>query len=249
MLRNIRMVISYDGTDFLGWQVQKRGRTVQGEITNSLETMHRHPVKVTGAGRTDTGVHARGQVINFFTDIDSIPASRYWIALNSYMPSDIKAVSSDEVSNDFSARYSAKSREYRYYLYFSSRPNPFYSRLSWRVNSYAPDLLKLNRMAAQIPGEHDFSTFAFKPEPGLSLVRNISSAAFYPDSSFVVFRIKGHGFLRRMVRALVGTMVGVVLENKDPDIFKERLELRDNQYSYSPAPPMGLFLYKVDYDE
>lgn len=243
------MVISYDGTDFLGWQIQKRGRTVQGEICRALEKMHRHPVKVTGAGRTDSGVHALGQVINFETDIDSLPAERYWMALNSYLPGDVKSFSSRQVDHTFSARYSAVSREYRYYILFSPVPQPVNRFYSWRVNSCCPDPAALNRLASQLVGEHDFSTFTFKPEPGSSTIRTITSASFYPDGPFIVFRIVGNGFLRKMVRALAGTMVGLVLDGGDSKDLIDRLEKKDNKYSYSPAPAEGLFLYEVVYDE
>jgi len=244
--RNIRMVLAYDGTNFFGWQVQKQGRTVQGAVQDALQRMHKHPVHVHAAGRTDTGVHASGQVINFFSDIDSIPADRFFLALNSYLPEDVKALSSGEADETFHARYSARIRVYKYYYNISQVTLPQHSRYSVHLKKI-PDMATLNRFSAALIGVHDFSAFTVPRDPSPSKVREILSAGFYPEGPFLVFTIAGNAFLWRMVRSIVGTIVELAQEQAGTDALLEILESRDWSRSGATAPAKGLFFHKVVY--
>ncbi len=146
--RNISVTLAYDGTDFSGWQIQRSQRTVQGVLEDVLKSMHGRRVPVTGAGRTDSGVHAHGQVANFVTDIASIPAEKYKEALNSNLPLDLRVIRSRVVDRDFDARRSARERIYKYYLYISSVGFPHYRRYCWRI-SRKPDIAYLNRIVTR----------------------------------------------------------------------------------------------------
>ena len=246
MTRNIRMTLSYDGSDFCGWQIQSNGRTVQGVLEAALERMHKHRVPVLAAGRTDSGVHANGQVINFFTDIDSINAGAFYTALNSYLPPDVKALSSCMVCDDFHARYDARIRVYRYQLYPSQVMPPVFRKYSWRIRR-TPDVPRLNRLASVLVGTHDFSTFVVPRDQSPSRVKDIYSASFFPDSPFIVFKIAGRSFLWRMVRSLVGTLVELESQGADADDLERILESRDRTRAGATAPACGLFLHKVIY--
>lgn len=247
MRRNIRMTLAYDGSDFFGWQVQAKGRTVQGELERSLERMHKHRVQVIAAGRTDSGVHANGQVVNFYTDIDSIAAGEFHTALNSYLPQDIRALDSRHADDAFHARYDARVREYRYQFWIRPVMDPMRRRYVWRLPR-VPDIARLNRMAAVFVGSHDFSTFAVPRDASPSRVKDVYSASFYPEPPFLVFRISGRSFLWHMVRSLVGTMIELEARGADADEIRRILEAKDRKLAGATAPAWGLFLHKVMYD-
>ena len=242
--RNILLTLAYDGTDFNGWQIQKTGRTVQGVLEAGLERMHGHHVRVRGAGRTDSGVHADGQRANFVSDLDSIPPATFAVAVNSYLPADAKAVQSQEVPWEFHSRYSAVAREYKYYLLPSPVPLPHYRRYSLRLRT-TPDVAALNRMAAALCGKQDFSTFAPPADSAPTRVRTIYSAAVYGEGPFLVLRVRANGFLWKMVRSIVGTMLDVKDDVAD---FRRRLAARDRGEAGPTAPAWGLFLHRVMFD-
>jgi tRNA pseudouridine38-40 synthase len=245
--RNIRATLAYDGTDFWGWQIQASGRTVQGVLEAALERMHRHPVRVRAAGRTDAGVHAAGQVISFFTDLDSIPAEKYRDALNSYLPPDIRVISSREAGPDFHARRSARVRVYGYYLYVAEVGLPQYRRYCWRIRQ-RPSLEVFNRMAARLVGEHDFSTFAAAGSAESCHVRQVYTACFYLQGPFIVFRIAANSFLWKMVRSIVGTIVELEQGEEGEERLGRILQARDRSLAGNTAPARGLFLERVLYD-
>ncbi|AEJ62133.1 tRNA pseudouridine synthase A [Spirochaeta thermophila DSM 6578] len=245
--RNIKVVLAYDGTDFVGWQRQPNGRSVQGVVEDALARMHKHPVHVHAAGRTDSGVHAVGQCINFITDIDSLPVEKFALALNSFLPRDVKALQAEEVPPDFHARYSAVRREYRYYVFSSPSPYPHLRRYSLWVNRL-PDVRLLNAYASCIVGEHDFSSFCSPSDPSPSKVRLIHTASWFPEGARLVFRIVGNAFLWRMVRALVGTMLDLEKQKADPEMMWKILEARDRSAASDSAPAWGLFLHEVQYE-
>ena len=246
--RNIKLVLAYDGTDFCGWQIQKEQRTVQGELTRALEQMHKHPVTVTAAGRTDTGVHARGQVVNFLTDLDSIPGSRFRDAVNFYLPADISVLASREAPPEFNARFSARRRVYRYYTVISPVHLPHVCRYAARRRSY-PDLRRLNRMAALLRGEQNFATFAAAGDSSRSKYRNVYSAQFYMEGRQLVFKIAADAFLYRMVRSLVGTILELHDNGRDRREFQSILEAGERKQAGTTAPARGLFLEKVYYGD
>lgn len=241
-------MLSYDGTDFFGWQTQRQGRTVQAVVEQALERIHKHPVHVHAAGRTDSGVHAAGQVINFFTDIDSIPAEKFAPALNSILPFDVRALSSEEVDESFHARFDARLREYRYYIYPRPIVPPYYRRYCHWI-SYNPQLARLNRMASYVVGTHDFTSFTALGDPNPSKVRTVQSAVFFAEGPFLVFRITGISFLWHMVRNLVGTFLKIDQAGKPPEQVRDILKGKNRDLAGDTVKASGLFLYRVEYDD
>ena len=245
--RNIRLVVAYDGTDFCGWQIQNKDRTVQGELQAALERMHGHPVRVTAAGRTDAGVHATGQVANFYTEIASIPASRFTDALNSLLPRDVRILDSQEAPPRFHARRSARLREYRYYI-LSAPVCPPHLRNYCHWTRRRLDVVRLNDMASVLVGEHDFTSFSSRGDANKSKTRRILTSAFHVEGNFVVYTIAAPSFLWKMVRTIMGTFL--MLE----EAGQGREELRRILLSHSrfeageTAAARGLFLERVVYD-
>lgn len=246
MRRNIRLLISYDGTDFCGWQKQVHGRSVQGELERALEMIHRHPLMLTGAGRTDSGVHATGQVAHFLTENSSIPSARFCQALNAQLPPDVRVLESQEVPLDFHSRYDATSRRYEYQMTGSRTAPAHWARYVWKVPRM-PAMNLLNDLAREICGEHDFSTFAAAGDQSATRHRRIHQAVFLTQGPLMVFRINGNAFLWRMVRSLLGTMMDVASNGGDAARFREILESKDRRQAGPTAPSRGLFLTKVFY--
>ncbi len=248
--RPIQLVVSYDGTDFAGWQRQKNARSVQEEIEKALEKMHGHPVRLTGAGRTDAGVHALGQVAGFFTDIASIPAEKFLLALNKLLPRDIRVLYAGDAPRDFHARFDASLRRYRYFFLCSSHQDAFSQRYAWCL-SRQPSIGKLNAMASVIVGEHDFSAFASAKDISVSKSRFIQDSSFWFEGGKLVYQVSANAFLWRMVRSLVGTMI--FFESKaatEADAAKLMLDIlvsADRKEAGPTAPPYGLFLWNVEY--
>lgn len=244
--RVIKLTLAYDGTDFSGWQRQKDCRTVQEELEKALGKMHGHTVSVMGAGRTDSGVHAAGQVAHFVTDINSIPAGRFELALNKLMPQDVRVVASDEADQDFHARYDARLRRYKYFMYASGPSLPHRDRYAWRLQKW-PDLMRLNRMSSCLRGEIDCTAFAAAKDPSENRFRYLHYAAFHAEGDALVFEIAANAFLWRMVRSIVGTLVGLDREGAPESAMHEILESRDRERVGVTAPSRGLFLWNVEY--
>jgi len=251
-VRAIKLVLAYDGTDFSGWQRQKNGRSVQEELEKALAKMHGHEIRVTGAGRTDAGVHAMGQVAGFYTDIKSIPADRFVLALNKLMPRDVRVLSSEEAPADFHARFDASLRRYRYFLMCGGTPDPFGLRYAHHI-AYYPRVAVLNAAAAAVLGEHDFSTFASAQDKSESRSRHISESVFFFEGERLVYQVAGNAFLWRQVRSLVGTFLELERSAEGSahceTLMKELLESRDRARAGTTAPACGLFLWNVEYGE
>ena len=257
-MRNILLTVSYDGTDFCGWQRQDEGerknsfRTVQGEIEIALEKLHKTPLILYGSGRTDSGVHACAQAANFFSPVDSIPLERYPIALNRFLPCDIRITEAREVPLSFNARFSATSRVYRYYIVYD-KILASQNRFAWQVN-YKPSLERLNSYCECLKGEIDCASFASSGDESLSTMRYIEKAHFFtqknfPDGSEVlVFEIEANAFLWKMVRTITGTLINLDKKNAPEDSMKKILECRDRTKAGVTAPAKGLFLYKINFD-
>ncbi len=243
----VRLELSYNGTSFEGWQIQKRGRTVQGVLEETLGKIEKRSVRLTGAGRTDSGVHARAQVAHFDTTLTSMAPEKFLPAVNRLLPRDIRIISSRQADPEFHARYDALARTYRYFLYRGEEASPFQGPFRY-ARRHLPNLHQLNRAASSLLGSHDFSAFAAAGDISNSKVRTIYQAAFLESSGMVEFRITGNAFLWRMVRSIVGT----ILENcqgEDPwEDMKIILESRERERAGTTAPPSGLFFWKAHYD-
>jgi tRNA pseudouridine38-40 synthase len=243
LTRNIKLVLEYDGTGFVGWQVQAQGRTVQSELESTLRQLLQEQVTVTGSGRTDAGVHARGQVANFRT------ASRWSVmeiqrALCATLPEDIVVHKVEEVSLDFHSRRDAIERRYQYFI--TTERKAIQRQYSW----YIPYSLELNPMKASaelVLGQHDFAAFA-KTDPGVtSFVCTVNSSDWRSEGPFIIFQICADHYVRDMVRALVGTMVDVGRGYRTVEDFRGILLGRDRSNAGTSAPARGLFLEEVRY--
>lgn len=245
--RKIRLDLSYDGTDFEGWQIQKTGRTVQGELTKILNSYHPgQSINLVGSGRTDSGVHASCQVAHFESEGCSIPSDKFRQAINSKLSRDIRIQQSREVDLDFHARYDAVMRVYRYYLI-----KPEYQMA--HLTQYSTlclldlDIPKLNSMAMALTGTHDFTSFAAARDPNENKVRTVHSARFFKEGPFTVFRVAGNAFLWKMVRTMVGTLLQTLENGGSYDEIKSILDQKDRTLAGPSAKPHGLFLDKVIY--
>ena len=224
-MANIKLTVAYDGTAYCGWQIQNDDDTIQGRMEKALEKLHGHPVKLTGAGRTDSGVHARGQCANFITDMN-MPVEKFREALNSFLPPDIRILKSEAVEDSFHARYDATERIYKYYMLPKALSYPWLERYSLVVKS-APDINRLNDLASPLVGFHSFASFASVMEDGYPMERTVNSAVFYQKNGYTVFKISSDGFLRRMVRSIVGTVLDLYEKGEDGSAMKAILDAHD----------------------
>jgi tRNA pseudouridine38-40 synthase len=209
--------------------------------------MHDHPVRIQGAGRTDSGVHATGQVGNFFSDLTSIEPARWHVALNSYLPQDVRALDSGEASERFNAKSSARQRVYRYFLYTGTVGLPHLRRYCWKIRR-RPQLQRLNALASVILGEHDFTTFAAAGDASRSKVRRVDTASFFPEGPFLCFKVAASSFVWKMVRSVLGTILEYEKQDLEPQALSEALQARDRSRAGMSAPARGLFLERVNYD-
>jgi len=242
------MTIEYLGTNYYGWQVLPDKPTVAGEITKALKTILREEVKLTGASRTDAGVHARGQVANFKTE-NPIPLYKLQKGLNGLLPPDIKVVKVEEAPLDFDARRSARGKEYLYRIFNRSVPSPFEYRRSW----FFPFPLNLQKMAEAsrfLIGVHDFTSFSKKDRSKeVNPVREVNEVKIEKIGNTIEVRVWGRSFLRHMVRVMVAALVKVGEGKLRPEEVKEILEEKNRERAPFLAPPDGLYLEKVFYED
>jgi len=240
----VRLDIEYDGSAFRGWAAQPGLRTVQGELEAALATVLREPVRLTVAGRTDTGVHALGQVASFITsaEIKEDLARR----LNGVGPDDIAVTNAAAVEDSFNARHSAKSRSYLYRVLARSAPSPFeQGRALWWPHRF--DLDALEACAAALPGTHDFTAFTPTQTDHVRFDRDILAASWKPEEDILTFRITADAFMRNMVRILVGTMLEATSGRRSLGSFTNLLTGASRSEAGDTAPPHGLYLESVSY--
>jgi len=243
---NFKITIEYDGSAYHGWQRQAADRTIQGEIENALMTMTGNSITVTGSGRTDAGVHALNQAANFRCATSLTPEA-FLKGLNSLLPEDIVITSCKVVPEKFHARYDVKSKVYDYRMLNRLLPAAISRQYAWHIRK------KLNLSAMQeaiccIIGSHDFKAFEGAGSPKASTVRCILNAFLIKtDNDYLVLKIEGDGFLKFMVRNIVGTLVDVGLGKITPDDFKQILISKDRNLAGITAPAHGLFLIEVKY--
>jgi tRNA pseudouridine38-40 synthase len=245
MKRNIKLVLEYDGSQFLGWQVQSSGRTIQKTLEEVISQIVNHPVRLVCAGRTDTGVHALGQVINFPTE-SAIPLHNLIRAINSKVNPDIAIISAEVVEDAFNSRHSAKSRWYRYRILNSPVPHVFEARSSYFFPGKL-DLTAMQEAGKALLGTHDFTAFNASPELTHNPVRTITHFNLYRQNEFIILDIKANGFFHHMVRSIVGTLIEIGRGKMDYKEMKEIIESRNRKRAGYTAPPQGLFLMEVEY--
>ena len=246
-MRRIRTIIAYDGTDYVGWQTQPNGVAVQEVIEKAILEVTGEQTTLQGSGRTDSGVHARAQVAHFDTGA-RMAADKFAIALNTHLPPDIRVLYSEEVSPDFHARFSAKEKQYRYFVQTGPHADVFARK--YALHAYMPlDLDQMNEAAALVVGTHDFSAFMSTGREVETAVRTLSLSRWEKQGKFLVYTVQGNGFLYNMVRILVGTMVGMGSGRILKDSMEKALKSLSRKDAGPTAPPHGLVLWRVKYPD
>ncbi len=244
-VRNIKLTVAYDGTAYHGFQRQANAMTIQQVLEERLTKIFGHQLKIIGAGRTDAGVHAYGQVVNFYTT-GTIPADRIPLAAKGVLPADIVISSAAEVDKDFHARSNARSKVYLYRIYQSCVPDPFLRNYAWYIVKTL-DIPAIQAAMGLIVGTHDFSSFRGSGGPPVNPVRTILAANCEMQDKTTEFSFWGTGFLYHMVRNLVGTLIDVGLGKLSAAGFTRILAARDRCQAGITAPAQGLYLKEVFY--
>ncbi len=246
-LTRYRARVEYDGTNYCGFQRQRDGfLTIQGELERVLSHLARRSLSITGAGRTDSGVHAFGQVISFTIEWRHGEGALQR-AMNANLPEDIAVRSLEKTDDSFHPRFDARRRAYLYYLYNGAVRSPLHRKHSWHVARQF-DLDEMNEAAAALIGQQDFATFGLPPQ-GVSTVREIFEARWYERAPYLVFHVEANAFLYRMVRSLVGSLVSVGTGAWTTADFLAALQARNRNRSAAAAPPQGLYLASITYEE
>lgn len=245
-IKNIKLTVEYDGTNYAGWQRQANALSIQQILEEALLKLTGQKSKIIGSGRTDSGVHAKGQVANFLTG-SNIPPNKFSYAFNSIIPSDIRVLHSQEVPKDFHARYCALAKRYKYSIFV--RPHgPAIGRSYCHHIRNAPDVAAMSDAAEYLKGAHDFNAFQSAGGSSKSTVRTIYEAYWEWDDPYLYFNIKGNGFLYNMVRIIVGTLIEVGKHKLAPLDMKRIIASRDRRNAGPTAPAHGLCLEEVYYD-
>ena len=272
-MRNIRLTLAYDGSNYVGWQVQPNGTSVQAMVEQAIEKLTGETVKTRAAGRTDSGVHAFGQVANFGTQCN-IPCEGIQAGLQAHLPADIIVCEATEVDESFHATYSATSKRYRYVIFNSRVSNPFLRKYAWRCHGEI-DAAAMHEAGQQLLGTHDFRCFeshfpnkatSVRTITELTVARNSewnvwspsalggsmlpgSETNSEPEKPFVTIDVVADGFLYNMVRAIVGTLLKVGQAGWTAEQIRHIIEGQDRSQAGPTAPPHGLYLVHVDYDD
>lgn len=245
--RNIKLTLEYDGTNYYGWQKQPDATSVEEMLEKAIAKITKEEVNVTGSGRTDSRVHAMGQVANFYTD-SKIPSEKFALALNSMLPKDISVKKSEEVSLDFHSRYDAIGKEYKYVIYNSKTRSPLKRNFAYHVN-YDLDRKAMKTALNYFLGEHDFCGFMSTGSSIKGTVRTISYVNFVEDGDTLELTFRGNGFLYNMVRIIVGTVVDVGIGKIDKNSIADIIESKERNRAGHTAPPEGLYLSRVFYKD
>lgn len=246
MKKRVRLIIAYDGTNYCGWQVQINGITVEEVINKALTELLGEEITVIGASRTDSGVHAFGNVAVFDTET-RIPSEKISFALNQRLPDDIRIQKSEEVPMDFHPRFCNSKKTYEYKILNCKFPIPIY-RLYTHFVYMSLDVEKMKKAAEYIVGEHDFASFCSSGSQVETTVRTVYSLDVNKTDDIITIRISGNGFLYNMVRIIAGTLIKVGLGVYPPEYVKEIIESKDRQKAGPKAPACGLSLIGIDYE-
>jgi tRNA pseudouridine38-40 synthase len=244
-VRRIKLVLEYDGTAFHGWQSQKNASAVQDLLQAKLTVLLKEDVKIAGAGRTDAGVHARGQVAAFSTASDK-PCAKMLAGLNGLLPRDVRVRSCEEAPEAFDPRRDPLSKTYRYVWWDGPSHPPFWRRYSWHARQKLDDAA-MAAAAAQLVGEHDFSSFRASGCTAKTPVRRILKSTVVRKGERVTFEIQGTAFLHQMVRIIAGTLYDVGIGARAAASLGALLQARDRKQAGKTAPPEGLILWNVEY--
>ena len=243
-MRNIRMLIQYEGTRYQGWQRQESSdNTIQGKLEQLISRMCNESIEIQGSGRTDAGVHSMGQIMNFHTrcEMDVKEMQAY---MNQYLPEDIAVVEIEEVPERFHSRLNARGKQYSYRIWNSSVPNVFWRRYAYTVEQ-ALDVASMEIAATYLLGEHDFKSFTSAKKGKKSTVRNIESIKIHCDGDLLTFTFRGDGFLYHMIRILMGTLLEVGMGKRSPHSIPDIMAAKDREQAGTLVPGKGLVLEKV----
>lgn len=241
----ILLTLSYDGTDFCGYQIQPNGRTVEEVLNQAIYELTKEKVKSVASGRTDSGVHAYNQKVHFDTD-SNIPPASFAPALNALLPDDVKVVKSQKVSENFNARYSAKKKTYKYSVYVGEFENPLEKRYKTLLKSM-PNVEMMKRVAKVIEGEHDFKCFLASGSQVKDTVRTVYSIKIVKKGKNIDFFVTGNGFLYNMVRIIVGTLLAVGYDKVSVSDVEKSLVSGKRLIAVKTMEAKGLTLYSVIY--
>ncbi len=243
---NIKLTISYDGTGYHGWQKQKGLKTVQGTLEGALKKIFKENIKLTGAGRTDAGVHAIAQVANFKVRNIKIPINKIPYVLNNLLPEEIRIIDCASVNDNFHARRSAKSKTYLYVISNAPVQSPFSARYSWHI-PYKINLKRMRRAAKMLEGKHDFKSFMSAGSAVKSTIKNMEEIKIQKKDSQIMIFFRADGFLKQMVRNITGTLVEIGTGKREPEEIRNILDGKDRKKAGQCAPAKGLFLLEVKY--
>lgn len=246
-MRRIRLIISYDGTNYVGWQVQPNGVSVQALLEKALFELTGEQIRVEGSGRTDSGVHAKAQVAHF--DIEArMAADKFAIAMNMHLPPDIRVLFSEECDPTFHARFSAKRKVYSYTVQLGPHADVFLRTTSLHLH-YILDVEAMQKAAAAVIGTHDFNAFKCADSSMENTVRTITRSEWNRDGNLLVYTVEGNGFLYNMVRILVGTMLEIGSGKRPVSDMENAIETGSRTSAGATAPARGLRLERVIYPD
>lgn len=245
---NLRLDLAYDGRPFHGFARQRDVRTVQGDLEDALARLLGADVRTVAAGRTDAGVHALGQVVSFAEAPDDLDLLRFRDALNGMLGPEITVWSAEQASDDFHARFSARSRTYVYAVLQAEAPDPFLAPTALYHRGEL-DVAAMNEAAGHLTGPHDFSSFGRVPEPDASAERLLYELRCVREGAVIRIRARANAFIQQMVRSLVGTLLQVGEGRRSPGDMPAVLAAKDRSQAGPVAPPHGLCLVSVEYDE
>lgn len=246
-MRRIRLIISYDGTNYVGWQVQPNGVSVQARLEKALFELTGEQIRVEGSGRTDSGVHAKAQVAHFDTEA-RMAADKFAIAMNMHLPPDIRVLFSEECDPTFHARFSAKRKVYSYTVQLGPHADVFLRTTSLHLH-YIPDVEAMQKAAAAVIGTHDFNAFKCADSSMENTVRTITRSEWNRNGNLLVYTVEGNGFLYNMVRILVGTMLEIGSGKRPVSDMENAIETGSRTSAGATAPARGLRLERVIYPD
>lgn len=246
-MKNIKLTIEYEGTNYSGWQIQNNVKTVQGEIENAIEKTIGEKIKLIGSSRTDKKVHALGQVANFQTGA-TMPGERYKYALKEHLPEDITIINSEEVDRDFHSRFDAKKKVYKYIVHNGKLPRALYKRFSYHY-PYNLDIEEMRLASKYFIGTQDFRSFKPTESITYTTIKTIYNIEIEKKGDIIIFTIEGKSFLHNMIRIIVGTLLFIGTGRFAKEELPKIIEAKNRVKAGPTAPPQGLYLKKVFYSK